>query len=411
MASTAGSRASWHVLAVHVFLACDIAFNSRLYRVVDHPMLQPALLGISAALILLYVLLALGRHQFRVALLGAAIAGLVWHQMDVASSLLRVDIQIGTFFQFIWSMGFVVFYVVARAGGADRLVRILVFYASAYAALYALLALANLAGALPGGLPGMTLSDPERGDRLYNYSAATAFAWFAWLSQARRQARPFYWAMLAVCGLAVVLTLSRVYMASVLLMSLLYLSGLGYRSISAICVIGFVLGTTQNMAGLLDESWNPYRAFAGDSSGNYRIMEYAVARDYILDHPVVGFGMAPNPAIAAILLNDENFAAGDLGPTGVWFDWGLAGLLLFLAGTAVAFRPRIARCRPHGAALFLTGCLLGLNGCVAPLIFTGGATLFSVLLALRLAERHAGLPTPSPLVRAATPNAVMAPAQ
>ena len=76
-----------------------------------------------------------------------------------------------------------------------------------------------------------------------------------------------------------------------------------------------------------------------------------------------------------------------LGAIGVWFDWGLVGVVAFFIGSHIACRPAKAVSRDYQWPLVLTGCLMAGYGCIAPVIFyPSGATYFAMLLGLWLAS-------------------------
>ncbi|MDB5525909.1 MAG: hypothetical protein JWM58_3672 [Rhizobium sp.] len=399
----AGRHLWLHRPAMHALLICDVLFTSRVYLVPGIPILQPLLLGTSAALILFYAAFAYMRgHIFPVLLLMSCIA-LIINQLYVFEALSSVPLQFNSAFQFVWVMTFIVFFVISKDGNRHYLVNTLFMYASLYVVFYVAVALLNEFHILPAQLlRPLILEDHERGQRLFNYSAASAFAWFGWLYRAKTGPSMKTIVMLAICGLAIFLTLSRVFMLILILLTFAYLFRLGMSMIKVLCLSALWTASVFNLYGFVDSDWNPFALFSGDSSGSFRMLEYNVARIFLLQNPLSGIGIAPSSTDSWHLLGYDFFAAGDLGITGVWFDLGLFGLVLFFIGSHIACKPVRDIDASFRWPLVLTGCLMAGYGCIAPVIFyPAGATYFAILLGLWLDRRKvkSAQPLDTPLMR------------
>lgn len=384
-----GARYGWlHKPAVHVLLVCDMLFNSRLYRVLEPAPLQPVLLGTCAALILLYAGIAWLRLYILPVMLLISGFALIFYQMHVFSGITHIPIETNSLFQYIWIFTFIVYVAVCRDGHGNFLAEKVLFYSTVYTFLYVLIGTLHKIGILSSSnLAGIVLTDIERGDRLYSYGIAVNFAWFAWLHRAKTQTDLKSVLMICICALAFYYMMSRFAAIILLTLSAAYIFGLSLKSIRFLSLAIFVAAAVPNLYGLYDPSWNPFALFAGDSSGSFRAFEYELARMFIWQDPIFGFGIAPTPQAASFLLNEKFFSGSDLGPIGVWFDYGIIGLVLFLLATTTACRAITGVRANLATALSLSGCFLAAYGCLAPLILTGGSTIFAVLLAVQLGTR------------------------
>lgn len=370
-------------LIAHVFLLADLLFNSRLYRLFGVAAFQPVLLGLGAAIMFGAFAWGVFRGYLTTSVLAIILLGLMVHQMYFFSSQSLVLPQVNSIFQYLWLLSFVVFYALFSEGLFASASRFLVGYSSAYVMLYVVLSLATILNVIPSDFfAPLTLLDLERGARVFIYAPAAAYAWFFWLQKCRVDRNRLNVAMCFLCAAAIGLSLSRVYILVVSLVTCFMLCKLSPRSLGYVCAVLFFAAAGFNLFGLVDVDWNPYSEFAGDSSGSYRIIEYELARFFIDKNPLFGFGLAPTPKAAGLVLTNDFFSASDIGPTGVWFDWGITGLLLFIIGSAITFIPyKPGPEADFNAPLYLTACVLGLYGCLAPLIFTGGATFFGFIFA------------------------------
>lgn len=378
----------FNVLAIHALLLCDVAFNSRLFLIIPSPFLQPLLLGACIVFGVAFGILLILEGDVVPILAASSVVLLIAWQMTVFSQTTNIPIFVNASFQFVWTLALVPFTYWIKRGYANAIVDRYVNLAVAYSVLFLLLSLASFLRVLPSAITApITLSDPERGARLFYYGALCALGWYARLQTLLREQSCKNWILAIICLLAVLASISRVSILIIFLITVLYLSRLRDRQIGSICGVLFVIGAGQNLVGLIDVSLNPYSYFSGDSSGSYRILEYELARIFIHKDPIFGFGLAPSSEAAGALLINPYFAAGDIGPTGVWFEWGVFGLVVFLLGTAITFRPiRLVSERSWRRPLYLMGVYMGLYGCIAPIITAGSASLFALIFSLWLHE-------------------------
>lgn len=378
-----------HRSAVHLLLFADLLFSSRLYRIGDTAFMQPLLLGICAGFIAFYFVFTLLRGYLRAAALLVVALLLIVLQLYVFSALAGVPVKINAAFQFFWALTFIVFFLAIRDGHGRYLANALLLYASLYVAVYAALALTFNFGLVRADALGILVAnDAERGQRLFSYAIASAYAWFGWLYHLRERRSWRALAMLVISGLAMYLALSRVVTLCLVLMTFAALRGYTLNSIGKVCLAVLLLVSAISFYGVFDTRWNPFGLFTSDTSGAFRMWEYEVARDLLREYFWLGIGIAPTAEDAWQFVQQDFFAPADLGVLGIWVDLGLAGLFCFLAGSFIACRPRIRMEPVLGTPLVLTGCLMTAYGCIAPVIFyPAGATYFAVLLGFWLQER------------------------
>ncbi|RYF35115.1 MAG: hypothetical protein EOO26_01945 [Comamonadaceae bacterium] len=379
-----------HRSAIHLLLLADLLFASRLYRIGDLAFMQPLLLGLCAGFVAFYFVFTLLRGYIAPAALLLFAVLLIFLQLFVFSGLAGVEVKLNAGFQFFWALTFVVFFLAIKDGHGVYLADALLLYASCYAIVYGVLALAFNAGLVGADALGILVAeDVERGQRLFSYTIASAYAWFGWLYRLRERRTWLACVMLAVIGLAIYLALSRVVTLCIVLMTFAALRGYTLNSIGKVCITLLLAISAISLYGVFDSRWNPFELFTSDTSGAFRMWEYDIARDLLREHFALGIGIAPSSEDSWQFVKQDFFAPSDLGVIGIWLDLGLAGLACFLAGSYIACRPGIRMEPVREAPLVLTGCLMAVYGCIAPVIFyPAGVTYFAVLLGFWLNARN-----------------------
>jgi hypothetical protein len=382
-----------HRVLTHVLLGADLVFASRLYRVIGVASLQSMLLGACAATIVFYCLYITARGRIILPLLAAAYVALVMNQLTVFAEKLWLPVNPNTFFQFIWILCFVPFAGICLAGGRSYLLKCLVGYGTFYCAFFAAASVLQMAGALPGQvLAAIVSSDVERGARIFLYTGLACFTYFYWLVRICKTMNYRNLLFFGVAASASVLSLSRVYLLSIFCLTLAFLLKPKPSTISVISRSILLLGTLFVMSGMIVPTFNPYELFSGDTSGAYRAMEYGIVRERIMDDLLWGFGISPDIDLTKPFLGKFQIFAGDLGPLGVWFDFGLTGFCLFFVILWWCSKPQRSLSPGFGWPLFLTGCMMTVNGWLSPLaISPGGATMTALILAIGLTATK-GLP-------------------
>ena len=382
-----------NVAAIHVFLISDILFSSRLYRAFLPGFSQRVILAVLLVILFGYAFVAFLRLQLSVVAAFVGVCGLTVLQMFVFEHLTAAQFNLNSAFQYSLLTSFVVFAMLKRSALIEYALRWFLIFSVLYSVLYVFLSINSYFNLVPAlSSQELLLFDDGRGVRLYNYSAATAFAWFYALHAWRRSPTALLPLLLvAACGLALAMTLSRIYIACVLAVTALYLVGWSRRTIAATILAVLFSVSFVHLYGLVDPSFNPFTSLSGDASGSARASEYETARHFIWANPLTGVGIAPAPEDVGFLTGNYHFAGGDLGIIGIWWDYGLVGVVLFFLCSCLAVRTT-PQLRPDlDTPLFLTGGLIVLYGIIAPVIFNpGGVTVFGMILGCSLVAAPEG---------------------
>jgi hypothetical protein len=388
----------FHAVVTHALLLDDIFYESRLYRALDAPIAQTLMLGTCFMIVLPYLFLTLHRGHVLPSLAAAGFSLLVIVQMLSFSSSENLPLNFNIFFQYIWVLTFVPFAGIALAGMRTYLLRWTVIYATIYCFVYVALNGVKFSGLVPAVYwQALVLSDIERGDRLFLYTGAVWIAYFYWLTDmrlAKRKRAVFFY---CIAALAIGLSLSRVAILLTLALTIAFIAVPRPAALNSFVRVVLLLVSGVILYGVVDTDFNPFAFFSSDSSGSYRAMEYEILQFHIGRSPLTGFGIASSNEAASTALGHDFFFASDLGAAGVWFDFGLFGLLTYLAALWLVSKP--ARTLPpnYGWALFLTGCIMTAYGCMAPIMLSpGGAATFGLIAAMHLAERAYAPARPSP---------------
>ncbi|AYC99519.1 hypothetical protein [Neorhizobium sp. NCHU2750] len=378
-----------HRVCAHAILLIDLLFASRLYRVVGD-FTQPLLLGGAAAIILFYCGYAVLRGRIMLPILAICFIALIMNQIALFAGRLHIPVQPNVFFQFMWLLSFLPFCFMAVTLGTNYLMKWVITYSTAYCIIYAAMSVLQMGGAMPGSLlAAITSSDAERGARIFLYLAVACLAYFYWLTQLFE--RITYWRLLFFLSSAAasVLSLSRVYLLIIFLITVLFLFSQRPALITGAARLGMIAGSAYVMSGLLYHSFNPFEQFANDSSGSYRAMEYEVVRQRIFMDPLWGFGVTPSVDMTKSFLGEMQIFSSDLGPMGVWFDLGLLGLALYFFVLWKCAEPLRALAPNYGWPLLMTGAMLTAYGCISPLAMSapGGTTVTGLIIGLSLGTR------------------------
>ncbi|NNM71277.1 hypothetical protein [Enterovirga aerilata] len=378
-------------LSFHLLLVSDLVFSSRLNRALLHPSSQQLTLAVLLACIALALVLAYLSGHLIIAGLSTLTITLLFFQIYLFSKVSGFGFLVTAGFQFLPVQTFIFFFIMARCGLLHHMLEWACRYFFLYSIAYLALSLAYSAGVLPAGLMApVTLFQDERGLRLYHYGSATAVAYFYWLHRWRSEGLTAAAAAgIVLCAAAILISLSRVFILLTGFMTLLYLVRMPRPAISALSVLVFGTTSLVLLAGILDPSFNPFSALSADSSGTARAIEFEVAQDFLRESPLLGVGLAPTPYEVGFATGNYFFAASDLGLVGVWWDFGLLGMLLFVTGALIACSWNSLLGPRYAWPFFLSGCLIAAYGCISPTLFyPGGATVFALILGLWLYKQH-----------------------
>ncbi len=379
----------FHRVMIHVIIVCDLCFSSRLYQAILPDIAQRLLLSTLLLVSIGYLAITVLRGHVVPALLAVLAGGLILGQINVFAANWGMDINWPGIAQYSVFMCFIVIFVISRDGLAPYFVRTLAIYAFIYVAFYIGFVLSYHAGVLPAQISRpLLLNDAERGDRFFAYAAALAFTWYIAIDTVRKRVTVGTLSLLLACALANILTVSRVYLLCLMVITALSICRMPRWLIRAVGVSALFIVSAVLLYGMVDTRWNPFYAFASnDTSGLGRAFEYQVAQELLSRSPIWGVGLFSSPEQPGLLTGISFFAAGDLGTAGVLLDLGLLGLLLFLVSSLIACSMIGIVPDLHANALFQTGCTLALYGTIAPILFAPGGTFyFAVILGMWLAQ-------------------------
>lgn len=236
-------------------------------------------------------------------------------------------------------------------------------------------------------------SDPVRGLRVSFAALPATYALFYSVMSLARKKRPLDLAMMLVVVLAIVFAVPRVT-AAVLILILAFRAISGSRRILAwVCAGIFFAMTAFLFTGFLDPAWNPYEAVNFDQTASVRANSFNLVRVFLVNHPFWGVGYEGKAQNIYDLTNASWFNMGDLGPVGIYFGFGIIGVLLFSISVVIACftnsRAREEQQKSVGhEALFLTGCFLAAVSFETPTMWDGdGGLFFGIILAQFLKEK------------------------
>lgn len=231
------------------------------------------------------------------------------------------------------------------------------------------------------------VDDGVRGARVFLAAGFTTFALFYALVQLKTQ-RSLLWIFpLALVVWAVVLSMSRANMVVLLLTSGVYLLSVYGRRTRVLLASAFVVMALTMIVGVFID-WNPLAATSSDPSGAARARAYGFVVQHIRSHPITGIGVAPSTTAEERFLGEAGVFPSDLGVLGVWYVFGLYGLLLYCIQTVVTMsgirRPPDMDERDH-TILMLAASAIGLPAWFSPDTWGGsGGVVMAIAFGLFL---------------------------
>ena len=205
----------------------------------------------------------------------------------------------------------------------------------AFVAAYLLLPIEGYATSGDPALRQLVLVDDWRGVRVRGPMFAMAFLFVYHIHGLARSPGLLStsFAVLGLLALALLFLLNvpRAVIASILLAALVYALLLSSRQRMR---IGLLLAPLAIVLGVLSLSlvWDGLgRLYDTDLSFSIRVRTVSVALEAIAKSPWFGFGQASNYSVSYRQLFGPHFYPSDIGFLGVWFRYGLFGVVLYLA--------------------------------------------------------------------------------
>lgn len=151
------------------------------------------------------------------------------------------------------------------------------------------------------------------------------------------------------------------------------------------------------LAGIVWVGWNPFSWLAFDTSGTYRAFEYEYAVKAIRAHWMLGVGTPTTLADLQHYLGTPKYSplfASDLGIIAPIFEFGVSGLVIFVAVTCFCMMAPVESKGPEFQALKLVCITCASYAIISPLLLLEPASIFVMLLiALRIREGHRDVAT------------------
>ncbi len=373
--SLLGTVATWAAIAL---CGAQLLIQSFLGAMVG-PELTRLLFMITALGVFAGLALCVVEEKWATAAAGVFFLAFFYFQMLVFSGNSRVPVNPNILFTYLPAVSFVLF--ASRSVDMDRIFVFLFLASSLYCVAYLLLADQILAASQSTDTSGVPVlkSDGTREARLYLAAGYPAFALFYALARFDFRRR-WPWIFGTLLPLAAMFAAqSRVFLAIVVLAVVIRGVGLLNRPMRIMLAIALVLGTVALLFGVLFPGANIYQLFAADASGAARLRAYTFVSALVNDYFLFGVGLAPDRASAAVRMGDPYLYWEDIGPLGIWYTFGMLGLILFIYHTVRCIlgpRPFVGISEPNYSALLAVGVVIGLNSITSPGIWNGNTALF-----------------------------------
>jgi hypothetical protein len=286
----------------------------------------------------------------------------------------------------------IVFYVLAKRDLLPVAMKILFGIYSAYLLLYLALVVSNDLGsfsAIPSQKFMFVLIDEARGPRLFQHAAAAAYVAIYSIAHLQEKFRLRYIATLGLASYALYLSLSRGFIICVGSLLILYIITRRLTFVQYFSFISYLLLSVYLSIGVFEPSFNPYSITTSDESTIARNYEYQVVVPYIQTYPIFGIGL-PDAEEGLTHYLGMVVYPDDLGIIGIWFIFGLFGVILFgIIAVYLCCMQNLKRSSAilglaNARTLSLTGCVIGLYAVVSNNLLTGSALVFSLILATAL---------------------------
>lgn len=384
----------WLSVAI-VFIVTQVLIQSTFAALAGRA--GPLFLALSALSVMIGIGLAILRGQWLSATVALLLAGLIIGQMFTFSALTGYAVNFNVLFSYVNMIAFPLFSVAENRLRTALFALFLVsliycliyigaydwFVATAAAADQQRWANPSMASTVPEGvrvLPG----DGGREPRVYLAGTFATFVFFYSIVRMRLR-RQLRWLPFAIVGLtAMVMANSRTYLLTIVIVATMYLIYLSRRETRVVLAAVFVCMAMFVVSGVPFDSWNPFAITAGDASGAARWRAYSYIRNYVAESPLLGIGIAPSGEAQTTLIGVPGVYWSDLGALGVWYTFGVFGLIAFCTQIVIAVvgirRPDNLPVVDH-VVLLLCCMVMGMSAALSPDAW-GGAN--GVLMAIMM---------------------------
>jgi hypothetical protein len=378
----------YEIIALHVFLAGDMIVSSLFYEFIGFSARSP-ILYLTVASIGFFVIRIIQKSYFPEILVFFGMLLVMIVQVAHFSSISHQPGNINSIAQYYPMLSFIVFANFITVD-INRLLRIVYIYATIYVIVYLVSSVMIHLSMMPEYLVSrMAQSDVERGARIPIIAKTTLYClYYSYFHFSSTKKRSFS-LMTIICILTLMISQSRLLLIILLSVSVFSIIMPGRKSISYFSFGIFLALSFVILYGIVDLHWNPFAIFGDDSSARVRTRAYDTVRNIIINYPILGAGIAASDEAMAIFTLDETLSAADLGPIGIWFLFGIIGLIFYVISVYIqCFCTRSGGCGSvsNNKALQYTSCVIGLFGCLTPTWLNGSLTGLFISFYLRRRE-------------------------
>jgi hypothetical protein len=368
------------VVVISIMIIANVVQTSGLLDIFFPTALQVSL-AIQFGTILVYCVVAAIRAHVRVLVLAGLFAALVIASCYNYASITGSGVNLNAALSLLGMLMLVVYYESRLPLGTILLILLVV--STVYVVLYDILAPMI---ASSSDVRTSLASDGIRDRRAFLAALFASYVLCSGLLMLRT--RPAIGAgLMLVSGYAIYIAHSRMFQAILLITMAAAVAGALMprlrRPIGVVLAAVFVGLCVANLWGFFDPGWNPYEIVMDDSSGRARYIQYGDARRVFGDRHLFGIGLAPSiDQLAEYVKPRTPFFPSDLGPAGVYFQFGLLGTALFLilsVACIVAHPGRHIRATPLSQAMHYVALNAALGGFFGITILGGSGTPFAML--------------------------------
>jgi hypothetical protein len=379
---------------VGLFVFSDILIASRLYVFLFGVASATYLMATALAVIMIFVGILILRGQALVVLAFLALTAYILSSIYLFSTRIAEPFKINSLAQFYGILSFPITYEIARRKLFGKMISIIFLFLVVYIATYVILAALLRVGIIETlATEGIytSLYDVERDERLYLASGQASFVMFFAAAYLKAGAKPGIFTLILLLVLAAtLLSMSRVFIviSFLILGSYLLTSRTTYARLIAASIYSAI--AIYLCYGVFDPQFNPFFFSRHDTSTLYRQREFEVMANFIGQFTFFGFGLESSGESLARVVGFMLYPS-DVGIVGVWFNYGLAGvLILSIIPVAIccSLRPSpitIGIDKPEWTALILLGAAIALYASISMNMIVGAdSSIFAMIFGLTL---------------------------
>ncbi len=296
---------------------------------------------------------------------------------------------------------FPVLYWIFLNGGADHIVRILLYYTIVYAIFYIVLSFAIILGILhwdSGSIARLISGDSLRRDRIILAPGWVGLGICLTVARFRDGLNIKTVFLVVIFFSALALSLARIFSVSVALLIIFYLLTRSPKAVGYVSFAAFLIASSILLLGLADPTFNPFLGQGEDASVTARAVGYEYVRQQLHAFWLFGFGVPSSEDALVYATSSKLFFPVDLGTVGVVYSYGaVGGVLLVLSNwiCATAWNAgRIFAEPSHQIGVCLAGAFVCLQGMSYSTVWLDSGLLLALILAMQMYQRRAAATEP-----------------